>query len=119
MGATGAGEPDAHGELGAFLQCPAVMNKRYRRGLAVLEQVDGPAGLAVTTRLARSIPGFERLLVEFPFGDVYARPGLGLREREIATVAALTAPATRRRGAAARGARACDSCMSAAARGRC
>ncbi len=67
------------------------MDERYRRGLAMLEQVDGPAGLAVAGQLARSFPDFERLLVEFPFGDVYARPGLGLREREIATVAALTA----------------------------
>ncbi|MER8333998.1 carboxymuconolactone decarboxylase family protein, partial [Acinetobacter baumannii] len=26
-----------------------------------------------------------------PFGDIYARPGLSLRDREIATIAALTA----------------------------
>ncbi len=36
-------------------------------------------------------PDFARLLVEFPFGDVYDRPGLDLKTREIATVAALTA----------------------------
>ncbi len=30
-------------------------------------------------------------LVEFPFGHIYARPGLDLREREVATIAALTA----------------------------
>jgi 4-carboxymuconolactone decarboxylase len=28
---------------------------------------------------------------EFPFGDIYSRPGLDLRAREIATIAALTA----------------------------
>ncbi len=28
--------------------------------------------------------------MEFPFGDVYARPGLDLRARQIATIAALT-----------------------------
>jgi 4-carboxymuconolactone decarboxylase len=30
-------------------------------------------------------------MIEFPFGDIYSRPGLDLRSREIATVAALTA----------------------------
>ena len=33
----------------------------------------------------------DRYLVEFPFGDIYSRPGLDLRAREIATIAALTA----------------------------
>jgi 4-carboxymuconolactone decarboxylase len=32
--------------------------------------------------------------VEFAFGDIYSRPGLTLRDREIATVAALTAMGT-------------------------
>lgn len=67
------------------------MSERYQRGLKRLEQVDGAAGLAVVEQLSRSFPDVERLLVEFPFGDVYTRPGLALREREIATVAALTA----------------------------
>lgn len=64
---------------------------RFERGQAMLAAVDGPAGLDVVTQLARSFPDFARLIVEFPFGDVYARPGLALRERELATVAALTA----------------------------
>jgi 4-carboxymuconolactone decarboxylase len=29
--------------------------------------------------------------IEFPFGDIYCRPGLDLKSQEIATVAALTA----------------------------
>jgi 4-carboxymuconolactone decarboxylase len=36
-------------------------------------------------------PDFARLLIEFPFGDIYSRPGLDLKSREIAVVAALTA----------------------------
>src|ERR1700740_1967619 len=32
-----------------------------------------------------------RYLIKFPFGDIYSRPGLDLRSREIATIAALTA----------------------------
>ena len=34
---------------------------------------------------------FADYVLEYPFGDIYARPGLGLREREIAVVAALCA----------------------------
>ncbi len=64
---------------------------RRERGARMLQQVDGPAGLAVVEQLAQSFPDFARLLVEFPFGDIYARPALGLRERELATVAALSA----------------------------
>lgn len=35
-------------------------------------------------------PDFADYLLEFPFGDIYARPGLDLRSRELATLAALT-----------------------------
>ncbi|BFO53291.1 hypothetical protein AVXHC19_00940 [Acidovorax sacchari] len=66
-------------------------NARHERGARMLARVDGPAGLAVVEQLAQSFPDFARLLLEFPFGDIYSRPALGLRERELATVAALCA----------------------------
>jgi len=69
---------------------------RRRRGAERLAAVDGPAGLEVVDRLASDFPDFANLVLEFPFGDIYARPGLGLREREIATVAALCALGTAR-----------------------
>lgn len=69
----------------------ATNHQRHERGLAMLAAVDGPAGLAVVESLARSFPDFAHYLVEFPFGDIYARKALGLRERELATVAALCA----------------------------
>jgi len=65
--------------------------ERYERGLQMLAAVDGVAGQNVVETLAQSFPDFARYLVEFPFGDIYARNGLGLRERELATVAALCA----------------------------
>ena len=64
---------------------------RYQRGLEQLTKVDGSAGENVVKRLAEFAPDFARLLVEFPFGDIYSRPGLDLRSREIATVAMLAA----------------------------
>lgn len=66
-------------------------SERYERGTRMLAAVDGPTGLAVVDGLAQSFPDFARYVLEFPFGDIYARQGLGLRERELATVAALCA----------------------------
>ncbi|BEP36602.1 carboxymuconolactone decarboxylase family protein [Variovorax sp. V59] len=66
-------------------------NLRYERGLAKLQQIDGEGGVKVVESLAGIAPDFARLLIEFPFGDIYSRPGLDLRSREIAVVAALTA----------------------------
>jgi len=67
---------------------------RHTRGLHRLREVDGDAGLQVVETLARSFPEFAAYLVEYPFGDIYSRPGLGLRERELAVVAALCAMGT-------------------------
>lgn len=64
---------------------------RYERGLTNLAAIDGEGGQRVVDSLAGIAPDFARYLVEFPFGDIYERPGLSLREREIATIAALTA----------------------------
>lgn len=67
------------------------METRFERGLRNLAAIDGHAGEAVVTALDDIAPDFARYLVEFAFGDIYARPGLGVRDREIATIAALTA----------------------------
>jgi 4-carboxymuconolactone decarboxylase len=64
---------------------------RYDRGLAKLEEIDGEAGTNVINSLRDIAPDFAHYLIEFPFGDIYSRPGLDLRSREIAVVAALTA----------------------------
>lgn len=63
---------------------------RFENGLAMLEKIDGKNGMHVVESLAGIAPDFGRYLVEFPFGDIYSRPGLDLKTREIATVAALT-----------------------------
>lgn len=66
-------------------------NQRYIRGLAKLKEIDGQAGENVIESLKDIAPDFARLLIEFPFGDIYSRPGLDLETRELAVVAALTA----------------------------
>lgn len=64
---------------------------RYQRGLQKLAEIDGHAGQQVIDSLQDLAPDFARYLIEYPFGDIYSRPGLDLRGREIAVVAALTA----------------------------
>lgn len=66
-------------------------SERFITGQKMLQQVDGKGGEAVVESLKDIAPDFARYLLEFPFGDIYARPSLDLRSREIATVAALTA----------------------------
>ena len=64
---------------------------RLERGKRVLAEIDGDAGHNVIAALADIAPDFATYLFEFPFGDIYSRPGLDLRSREMATIAALTA----------------------------
>jgi len=69
-------------------------SNRYLTGWKMLAEIDGEQGEKVVEALKDISPDFADLLIEFPFGDVYSRPGLDLKSREIATVAALTAMGT-------------------------
>lgn len=73
---------------------PAPESDRLIRGRQALATIDGEAGEKVVSALADIAPDFATYLLEFPFGDIYSRPGLDLRGREIATIAALTAMGT-------------------------
>lgn len=66
-------------------------SSRYVRGWEKLREIDGAAGERVVASLADIAPDFAKYLIEFPFGDIYSRPQLDLRSREIGVVAALTA----------------------------
>ena len=66
-------------------------SERYLRGWEKLREIDGHGGEQVVDSLRDIAPDFARLLIEFPFGDIYSRPGLDLKTRELAVVAALTA----------------------------
>ncbi|GLK85233.1 carboxymuconolactone decarboxylase family protein [Ancylobacter defluvii] len=69
-------------------------DSRFEKGREALARIDGEAGQKVVDALKDIAPDFARLLIEFPFGDIYTRPGLDLRSREVATIAALTALGT-------------------------
>jgi len=64
---------------------------RYERGWKKFEEINGEAAERVIESLKDIAPDLGRYAIEFPFGDVLSRPGLDLKSREIATVAALTA----------------------------
>ncbi|MGO2508922.1 MAG: carboxymuconolactone decarboxylase family protein [Vibrio hibernica] len=64
---------------------------RFDSGLELLTSIDGEAGKSVIESLQDICPDLAKYTIEFPFGDIYSRPGLDLKSREIATVAALTA----------------------------
>jgi 4-carboxymuconolactone decarboxylase len=66
-------------------------NERYIRGSQRLAEVDGDGGQHVIDALKDVAPDLARYVIEFGFGDVYSRPGLDLRTRELATVAGLAA----------------------------
>ncbi|MEO1128019.1 MAG: carboxymuconolactone decarboxylase family protein, partial [Cyanobacteria bacterium J06639_16] len=68
-----------------------IESERYQRGWQKLKEIDGEAGEKVIAGLQNIAPDLARYVIEFPFGDIYSRPGLDLKSREIATVAALTA----------------------------
>jgi 4-carboxymuconolactone decarboxylase len=70
---------------------PSAEPSRLDRGKKRLSEIDGKAGENVIAALADIAPDFAQYLFEFPFGDIYCRPGLDLRAREIATIAALAA----------------------------
>ncbi|CAK1852823.1 4-carboxymuconolactone decarboxylase [Vibrio crassostreae] len=64
---------------------------RFDIGLERLNHIDGEAGQQVIDSLQDICPDLAKYTIEYPFGDIYSRPCLDLKSREIATVAALTA----------------------------
>jgi 4-carboxymuconolactone decarboxylase len=73
---------------------PPVQNDardRYERGVKRLVEIDGHHGLDVIESLRDIAPDLGRYVVEFTFGDVYCRPWLDPRKRQLVTIGALTA----------------------------
>lgn len=62
---------------------------RLAQGKALLQQVDASAADQVMASLADIAPDVGTYILEFAFGDIYARPGLDLKQRELITITAL------------------------------
>lgn len=67
------------------------IDDRYERGLAAMNAIDGDAGTKVIEALQDVAPDLARYIIEFTFGEIYPRPRLSLKHREIVSIAALTA----------------------------
>ncbi|MGG7569361.1 carboxymuconolactone decarboxylase family protein [Streptomyces sirii] len=64
---------------------------RYGYGMKVLEQVDGEAGQRIVDSLADTSPELGHQVVAWAFGDMYSRPELAPRDRQLVTLGVLTA----------------------------
>jgi 4-carboxymuconolactone decarboxylase len=70
---------------------PDADQARFEHGAAVLGEVVGDAGQRVVDALADVAPALARQIVGYGFGEVYDRPGLSRPQRQLVTIAALTA----------------------------
>ncbi len=66
-------------------------DERFERGWETVGKINGPARDQQFRNLGEIAPDFSRWIVESVYADVLSRPQLPLRDRELATVAALTA----------------------------
>ncbi|WP_405057276.1 carboxymuconolactone decarboxylase family protein [Kribbella sp. NBC_01505] len=64
---------------------------RYERGLAVMSTIDGGDAPAVMESLGDIAPALAHHIVAFGFGDIYARPQLEPKQRQLVTLGILTA----------------------------
>ncbi len=68
------------------------MSDRYRRGIDIAEHLAADkVAHFVESGVAEVAPDFARMVIEFAFGDIYARDGLDLKSRELIAIAVLAA----------------------------
>lgn len=70
---------------------PETTAQRRERGLAAMARTSATAGEAVVRSFDDLAPDLGRLIVEHSYGDVFSRPGLDPRIRELCAVACLAA----------------------------
>lgn len=65
--------------------------ERYDHGRAMLDAIDGTAGANVLAALGDVAPELAHQIVAWGFGEIYSRPGLEPRDRQLVTLGMLTA----------------------------
>jgi 4-carboxymuconolactone decarboxylase len=66
-------------------------DQRYQKGIKNLKKMNDANFKQLKESLENIAPDLARYVAEFAYGDIYSRPGLDPKSREIATVAAVTA----------------------------
>ncbi|MFD0589926.1 carboxymuconolactone decarboxylase family protein [Paenibacillus sp. GCM10027627] len=62
----------------------------YNKGMETLSKMVGPDILNQTVENVRKFsPDLAKLVVEFPFGSIYSRPGLDMKQRSLITISSL------------------------------
>ncbi|SIS23447.1 carboxymuconolactone decarboxylase family protein [Williamsia sterculiae] len=73
-------------------------NSRYERGLAKLAEYTAAnaseSHYRIADRLSAIAPDIGRYIIEFAYGDIYARPGLDNQQRALVTLATLATQGT-------------------------
>ena len=80
-------------ERGVSVEQPEVaaasLDELEKRGNALREQLLGSTGRAGAVQA--SVPGLQELLMRYPFGEIFHRPGLDLKSRVVCAISALIA----------------------------
>lgn len=64
-------------------------SSRYRTGRRVLRKIHGQRAIDTIDAMADIAPDMPRFVYEFPFAEIYTRPGLDLKSRQLVTVSCL------------------------------
>jgi 4-carboxymuconolactone decarboxylase len=70
---------------------PPTEQDRFERGMKVLTSIDGDAGQQVIDSLTDISPELGHQVVAWAYGDIYDRPVLRPRDRQLVTLGMLTA----------------------------
>ncbi len=63
---------------------------RYQKGIEKLKIMNPDSYKNLEKELEDIAPDMARYVAEFPYGDIYSRPGLNLKTRELVTIASIT-----------------------------
>lgn len=66
-------------------------DERFIRGKQLLDELMQGKGSELIESMSSVSPDLAALTVAFPFGEIYTRPGLDMRSRELITLSALLA----------------------------
>lgn len=65
-------------------------SKAYDKGMETLGKMVSPDILKETVEKVRKFsPELAKLIIEFPFGSLYSRPGLDMKQRALLTISSL------------------------------
>ena len=64
--------------------------ERFEKGFKKFEEIHGPVAKATLESVKDIAPELGQFVTEFAFGDIYSRPGLDLKTRQLLTIASLT-----------------------------